>query len=363
MGCGPSGVPGDIVKPTPQVDGGNTPAPAKQAADSGINIRAGDFEDFDVKILTLGAGECGKSTIWRQLKMLYCGGFKTEEERASMRQVIRINVISDMKELVGVLTRTGQNVAPDLAEIVSLVSDLQISEDELQPDVASQISDLWRDPAMKAIYQQANSIGLGDNTEYFLDSVCRIAAKNYIPTDEDILKSRIRTTGIAQLDFLINDKKTELVDVGGQKAERSRWQRCFQNVDFVLFVVSLSDFDQFMFEDETISRTKDSMDLFANIANSSMFAGKKIFLVLNKKDVFERKLSEYPEKFLNAYPGFEGDTSNVDACIEHVKKSFLNKLDANRSEEAWVKAIPACAMDQNNVKELFQQIAKAVVDA
>jgi hypothetical protein len=50
-----------------------TPHPAAAPKADAIRIRAGDFEDHDVKILTLGAGECGKSTIWRQLKLVYCG--------------------------------------------------------------------------------------------------------------------------------------------------------------------------------------------------------------------------------------------------------------------------------------------------
>ena len=40
-----------------------------------------------------------------------------------------------------------------------------------------------------------------------------------------------------------------LIDVGGQKTERRKWIHCFDNVMSVLFVVALSCYDQFMFED------------------------------------------------------------------------------------------------------------------
>jgi GTPase SAR1 family protein len=211
------------------------------------------------------------------------------------------------------------------------------------------------------IYQEANSIGLGDNASFFFDNIARIAAPNYLPTDEDILKSRIRTTGITSLNFLIDTIKTDLVDVGGQKSERSRWQRCFQNVNFLMFVVSLSDFDQCMFEDEAISRTKDSMELFGSIANSAIFQSKQIFLVLNKIDIFKKKLAQFPEKFTNAYPNFSGDVSNIDQAIEHVKKSFIEKLNSDRSSDAWVEAIPCCAMDEGSIRQLFQKIGKKVL--
>jgi hypothetical protein len=130
-----------------------------------------------------------------------------------------------------------------------------------------------------------------------------------------------------------------------------------------MFVVSLSDFDQCMFEDEAISRTKDSMDLFGSIANSPIFAEKPIFLVLNKVDIFKKKLGVSPDKFKNAYPGFGGDTGNVDQCVEHVKKSFCEKLDSGRPDSAWVGVIPVCAMDKDSIRALFQKIGKKVLDS
>jgi hypothetical protein len=67
---------------------------------------------------------------------------------------------------------------------------------------------------MKIISQEGNSIGLGDNAGFFLDKGRRIAAPNYISTDENILKTGMRTTSVASLNFLIEQVKTELVDVG-----------------------------------------------------------------------------------------------------------------------------------------------------
>lgn len=350
MGCGPSEEvkqPVKEEKPKPKTDG--------------IKIVSAKFKDPDVKILTLGAGECGKSTIWRQLKLIYCGGF-SEDERNNFKSVIRINVLSDIKTLIESLNRADQNVPPDLVANRDLINELSLSDEELVPDVAQAIFDLWNDPIMKVIYQQSNSIGLGDNADFFLDNVKRIAAPEYVPTNEDILKSRIRTTGIADLKFSIESRHTQLVDVGGQKSERSRWQKCFQGVDFLLFVVSLSDFDQCMFEDEGTKRTEDSMNLFDQIANSNIFVGKPIILILNKKDVFQKKLAASPDKFRESYPGFSGDTGNLDQCVEHVKQAFLARIKQGRAATAWVEAISACAMSEDSIRELFQKIAKKVIE-
>lgn len=320
------------------------------------------FEDNgeDVKILTLGAGECGKSTLWRQLKITYCGGF-TQKERIGFRSIIRQTIIEDIKTLIETMERNSQALSPHLAPLVESIKDLNPNDDELEAEVAKSIAEVWKDPMIKTIFKSANSIGLGENSYYFLDNVARIAAADFVPDDSDILKSRIRTVGISQLQFKIKEIKTLLVDVGGQKNERRNWQRCFQNVSYLLFVVSLSDFDQLMFEDGQTKRTDDSMTLFGQIANSNIFRTKPIFLVLNKLDIFDKKLKSSPEAFLQAYPGLSAGVTTTEAALEHVKKSFLNVLNADRDPSAWVEAIFTTAMDRTQVQGLAQGMASKIV--
>jgi hypothetical protein len=69
-----------------------------------------------------------------------------------------------------------------------------------------------------------------------------------------------------------------------------------------------------------------------------------------------------PDKFKTAYPGFSGDTGNADQAIEHVKKSFIEKLNDGRPDAAWVEAIAVCAMDKDSIRELFQKIGKKVLE-
>lgn len=40
-----------------------------------------------------------------------------------------------------------------------------------------------------------------------------------------------------------------MVDVGGQRSERRKWIRCFDNVELVIFLVAMSEFDQTLYED------------------------------------------------------------------------------------------------------------------
>jgi hypothetical protein len=54
----------------------------------------------------LGAGESGKSTVAKQMKILHTGGF-TPEELTSYRPVVFNNTISSMKSLVSACEKLG----------------------------------------------------------------------------------------------------------------------------------------------------------------------------------------------------------------------------------------------------------------
>ena len=82
---------------------------------------------------------------------------------------------------------------------------------------------------------------------------------------------------------------TRRFDVGGQRNERRKWIHCFDNVNAVVFVASLSEFDQMLYEDETKNRLDEALELFGKISNSKWFAETAIILFLNKKDLFEKK--------------------------------------------------------------------------
>ena len=45
-----------------------------------------------------------------------------------------------------------------------------------------------------------------------------------------------------------------MVDVGGQRSERRKWIQCFDNVTSVLFIISLSEFNQVLIEDNLTNR-------------------------------------------------------------------------------------------------------------
>lgn len=90
----------------------------------------------------------------------------------------------------------------------------------------------------------------------YFDSIDRIGAVDYIPTDQDILRSRVKTTGITETTFRIGDLTYRMFDVGGQRSERKKWIHCFENVTAIIFLVAISEYDQVLIEDESVVRKK-----------------------------------------------------------------------------------------------------------
>ncbi|KAJ8380886.1 hypothetical protein SKAU_G00016640 [Synaphobranchus kaupii] len=69
-----------------------------------------------------------------------------------------------------------------------------------------------------------------DSTKYYLTDLDRIADPQYVPTQQDILRVRVPTTGIIEYPFDLESVIFRMVDVGGQRSERRKWIHCFENV-------------------------------------------------------------------------------------------------------------------------------------
>lgn len=93
-----------------------------------------------------------------------------------------------------------------------------------------------------------------------------MCAPGYLPSEQDVLRSRVRTTGIVENDFEIENNQFKMYDVGGQRNERKKWIHCFENVTAVLFVAAISEYDQVLYEDENTNRIVEALNLFEEVS-------------------------------------------------------------------------------------------------
>eukprot|EP00483_Globobulimina_turgida_P013526 UN13551 len=114
----------------------------------------------------------------------------------------------------------------------------------------------------------------------------------YIPSLKDMLNARVKTTGIIERTYLINNTLFNFFDVGGQRNERKKWIQLFDNVSVVCFVAALNHYCSVLFEDERINSMKESLQLFKQTVNLKWFSANNTqwILFLNKNDLFIKRL-------------------------------------------------------------------------
>jgi GTPase SAR1 family protein len=206
-----------------------------------------------------------------------------------------------------------------------------------------------------------------------------------------VLRVRQPTTSILEYGFEIANIPFLFVDVGGQRSERRKWINCFENVQCLLFVASLSDFDLPMSRNELrssfskvnmvdssrahsfkqssdsshtiqyVNRMRDSVDLFNTLINwkkknyvqqtvidtnnkskesktvevveeTLLFQNVSIVLFLNKEDLFDEKFNKHSTKMAlkKCFPDYI-ETHSSQLAKEFVAKKFIECCDQEES--------------------------------
>ena len=107
-------------------------------------------------------------------------------------------------------------------------------------ELATCIGRLWNDPGTKEAFNRRREYQLNDSAEYFLNSLDRLGDPNYVPNQDDVLRTRVKTTGIVEMRFHFKELFFRMFDVGGQRSERKKWIHCFEGVTAIIFCVALS---------------------------------------------------------------------------------------------------------------------------
>ncbi|KAL9642636.1 hypothetical protein ABK040_009715 [Willaertia magna] len=339
--------------------------PAQTTSGSGNgkqNSNENTVKSNEVKLLLLGAGESGKSTLFKQFKLIKEGKF-TDEERSIYANTIRGNLVRSMIAMVEACQELGEEIEKDnnkqfAQELLQLDDDnaLLNIENIYNYELVTKLKSLWNDIGIQNVLQRREEYQLLDSTEYFYSKIDEISDKSYVPTDKDILMCRTKTTGVVELKYEQQGTKVTLIDVGGQRNERKKWIHCFEGVTAILFVASMSEFDQKCYEDDSTNRISESLLLFDEIANSRYFIDTPVLFFLNKKDIFEQKIVK--KNLADFFEDYTGPVHDYEAGAKYMLDKFISRInDQNREFYHFI----TCATDTDNIKNIFDSIQKIIV--
>merc|ERR1711915_454737 len=281
----------------------------------------------------------GKSTIVKQMKIIHGTQDSdkeglTEEERKNQVVTIKNNILDSIEALLTAADDFGykynEREASEAKTFVTATLESPDRASNYTPELAKHIALLWNNPTTQECVKRKNEFQFLDSAPYFLKQAEKFSSPDYLPSDEDVLRARSITTGIVTDPFEVKAKgssspfKFELVDVGGQRTERRKWIHCFQEVTAVMFIISLSDYNQTLYEDETTNRMQESESLF------------------------EEKLKT--ASLTIAYKEYTG-TQDFKEALAYIRFRFLNQ---NKNERREIYPYETTATDTDLVKKLFK---------
>ncbi|CAI5679442.1 unnamed protein product [Oreochromis niloticus] len=283
-----------------------------------------------VKILILGAAESGKSTLVKQMKIIHSNGF-TKQELCTFK-VHAHSVLS-----------CGRCFDEDQV---------------LFPFLSHALSCLWADQGVRAAAARGYEYELNDSALYFFENMSRIMSPEYVPTETDVLRVRLRTTGVIETQFKVNHLIFRMYDVGGQRTERRKWIGCFEDVRAVLFVVSLSGYDMTLVEDPSVNRLQESMKLFSSICNNIYFRSTSMILFMNKIDLFQDKILHFGRHLRLYLPQFKGADCDVDSAARFIATTFIS---LNKTPSKLIYHHFTTATDTSNIQIVFQVVMETII--
>jgi GTPase SAR1 family protein len=228
----------------------------------------------------------------------------------------------------------------------------------LSVEVVNAISDLWyHSEAIRKTWERRSEFWILEGCEYYFENMTRFVEEGYSPTEEDIVLARKRTTGVVETQLKYGGVDWSVVDVGGQRSERRKWMNSFEGVKGILFCVNLAGFCSVLFEDRSVNRMQESLKLFEETMSNPIFAETPVFLILNKKDLFERLIETKSLKI--AFPEYDGP-QELRPCIEYIAHKFASVLKPSRPKPM---VLLMAARVKRDVKYCFEDIRETLLDA
>jgi len=222
-------------------------------------------------------------------------------------------------------------------------------------DLRDDIKLCWADDACQAAKKRDNEFHLLDSAKYFLNDVEKFFQDDFRASPQDMLRTRLTTTGIIETQFPMESQICKIYDVGGQRGERKKWIHCFDDVTAIMYIASLSEYDQVLAEDRTKNRLEESLTLFEGIANLPWFEKASIILFLNKKDLFEEKVLRVD--IGDFHPEYTGG-KDYDAGLNWIKGEYM---DRNEDDDKQIYPHATDATDTENVKFVWGAVQHTIL--
>jgi len=329
------------------------------------------------RLLLLGAGESGKSTLVKQMRILHVEDPFTEEEKQQKKEEIRRNV----KDAIFTIATAMGNIEPPVSlenaenqpAYEFVLRECAAPDFDYPAEFWEHTEALWSDGGIQKCFERSNEYQLIDSAKYFLDKVGVVKTEAYTPDEQDILRCRVLTSGIFETKFRVDRVKFHMFDVGGQRDERRKWIQCFNDVTAIIFVAASSSYNMVLREDPAQNRLREALDLFRSIWNNRWLRTISVILFLNKQDLLEEKIRSGKSKLDEYFPEYvhyilppeaqpeidQGSDKEFTRAKYFIRDNFLQisqqPSGGDSKQHSAHHCYPhfTCAVDTENIRRVF----------
>jgi len=143
----------------------------------------------------LGAGESGKSTLVKQMRILHEETPFSEDEKKQKRDEIKTNVKESIVTILNAMVVVDPPVKcsqpENEAKRLWVLSECLRPDFDYTPQFWEYTSTLWKDNGVQACFERSNEYQLIDCAKYFLDRVDDVRKEDFSPTHQVSLQYKL----------------------------------------------------------------------------------------------------------------------------------------------------------------------------
>uniref|UniRef100_A0A6B2L9H3 Uncharacterized protein n=1 Tax=Arcella intermedia TaxID=1963864 RepID=A0A6B2L9H3_9EUKA len=310
-----------------------------------------------LKVLILGISGSGKSTFTKQLIVIHQGFTRDEEER--YKTILQQNILVGLQELVKQAEKLDLKVASENRKHSRYFLEMLVLEVVWDAKLANKVKSLWSDNAIQQTWARAPQFQMQmSNLEYLMQNIDRISDPHYVPSKDDIMQARQRTTGQQSTTFTKDNYTWELIDVGGQRPERAKWESILKETQLhaLIYFAGLDEYNMASNEEAGKTKMKVSLEVFAEILKVVESNHVCLLLFLNKIDLFEKKIkSEAHFADFKKALDYTGP-QDVEKCCNFVQEKFLSIAGRQTADSVDVHTHVMCALDTDAITAVFEAV-------
>jgi GTPase SAR1 family protein len=306
--------------------------------------------DHPIIIILLGTGEVGKSTIFKRIENLFSNQHpKYFPRNINCKYDVLLHFKSVLNEFNNYRPTYDDKTEQILDSILHFDGDVFKTDSIWTNEVADIICEISKEEKFQNILSARHRNDIGDSAEYMIKKAKYFNSESNTMMDElrfgflfdlNHFRSYRKTTGVPTFQFVYKGQEFTIIDTGGQRNERKKWNTLFekQNVSALIHVCALSQYNEEMYE-AFDNKVHDQLELLNKLFNEPNYVKQltkleeitdlPFYLLFNKRDVFIEEIQK--EDIGICFPDCPNELrydKNIFLMSPRVAKKPLQKLNS-----------------------------------